>query len=158
MNGENLNESWAEVCSLVKSYEGIDPSQFNAFFSRLQPQAMSVGFLMLTADNDFLKNWIERHYLDYIKRALEEIHQSPFTVVIEVDNTGSTQIQQNATQVTSEARTTESTGQPATIKQGPTAQGGRWKGSSKLSLRQSAYPYGKARCTVITKRKISPLR
>lgn len=102
MNSENLNESWAEVCSLVKSYEGIDPSQFNAFFSRLQPQAMSVGFLMLTADNDFLKNWIERHYLDHIKRALEEIHRAPFTVVVEVDNTSSQTAQSTAqAQVTS---------------------------------------------------------
>ncbi len=87
MNSGNLNENWAEVCALIKTYEGIDPSQINAFFSRLQPQAMSEGFLMLTADNDFIKNWIERHYLDFIKRALLDIFQVPFTVIVEVDTT-----------------------------------------------------------------------
>jgi len=87
VNSENLNENWAEVCALIKTYEGVDPSQINAFFSRLQPQAMSEGFLMLTADNDFIKNWIERHYLDFVKRALFDMFQVPFTVIVEVDDT-----------------------------------------------------------------------
>ena len=48
---------------------------------------MSEGFLMLTADNDFIKTWIERHYVDFIKQALLDLFHSPFTVVIEVDIT-----------------------------------------------------------------------
>lgn len=87
MNNEKLEQIWQDVCSQVKSYNNIDPSQINAFFSRLHPQAMSEGFLMLTADNDFIKTWIERHYVSFIKRALEDLHHVPFTVVIEVDIT-----------------------------------------------------------------------
>lgn len=85
MNTEEINQLWAEVCSRVKSYEGIMASQIDAFFSMLHPQAASDGFIMLTANTDFIKTWIERNYIDYIKRALEELRGVPFTVIIEVD-------------------------------------------------------------------------
>ena len=86
MDSVKLNENWNEVCNLVCSYEGVEPSQFKAFFYRLQPQALSEGFLMLTSDNDFIKSWVERHYLDSIRRALSQLHGGiPFTVIIEVD-------------------------------------------------------------------------
>ena len=85
MDSGKLNENWGEVCRHVKTYENLDASQIDAFFSRLQPQAMSDGFLMLTADNDFIKTWIERHYLDSIKQALIDLFGMPFTVLLEVD-------------------------------------------------------------------------
>lgn len=85
MNSEKLEQVWQEVCDQIKSYNNIDPTQVNAFFSRLHPQAMSEGFLMLTADNDFIKTWIERHYAEFINQALADLYQVPFTVVIEVD-------------------------------------------------------------------------
>lgn len=87
MDSSKLEETWQEVCTQVKSYNNIDPSQINAFFSRLHPQAMSEGFLMLTADNDFIKTWIERHYVSFIKQALVDLYHVSFTVVIEVDIT-----------------------------------------------------------------------
>lgn len=89
MDNETLTQAWNNICNQVKSYNNIDPSQINAFFSRLQPQAMSDGFLMITADNDFIKTWIERHYLTFIKQALEDLYSIPFTVIIEVDTTTS---------------------------------------------------------------------
>lgn len=85
MDSEKLEQVWCALCDQVKSYNNIDPSQINAFFSRLHPQAMSEDFLMLTADNDFIKTWIERHYIDFIKQALMDIYHVVFTVVIEVD-------------------------------------------------------------------------
>ncbi len=87
MNSDKLKKTWEEICVQVKSYNNIDPSQINAFFSRLHPQAMSEGFLMLTADNDFIKTWIERHYADFIKQALLDLFHVPFTLIIEVDIT-----------------------------------------------------------------------
>ncbi|HIW75895.1 MULTISPECIES: chromosomal replication initiator protein DnaA [Gordonibacter] len=87
MDSEKLEQIWREVCDQVKSYNNIDPSQINAFFSRLHPQAMSEDFLMLTADNDFIKTWIERHYLDFIKQALMDLYHTAFTVALEVDIT-----------------------------------------------------------------------
>ena len=85
MNSEEILAAWKSVCDQVLEYDAIDESQMNAFFSRLQPQAMSDGFLMLTADNDFIKTWIERHYSDYIKQALKDLYGTDFTVAIEVD-------------------------------------------------------------------------
>ena len=63
MNSEELKLAWQSVCDQVSNYDAIDASQMNAFFSRLQPQAMSDGFLMLTADNDFIKTWIEKNLI-----------------------------------------------------------------------------------------------
>lgn len=98
MDSGALIENWTNICNKVKTYEGIDASQINAFFSRLEPQAMSEGFLMLTADNEFIKTWIERHYVEVIKRALEDTYGMPFMVIIEVDNTP--RIQQPVAQAT----------------------------------------------------------
>lgn len=85
MNTEEINQLWAEVCNRVKSYEGIIGPQVDALFSQLFPQAASDGFMMLTANTEFIKNFIERHYIDYIKRALEEIRGVPFDVLIGID-------------------------------------------------------------------------
>lgn len=87
MDCSNLEKVWADTCVQVKTYEGVDPSQINAFFSRLHPQAVSEGFLMLTAENEFIKTWIERHYIIIIKQALEDLYFVPFNVLIEVDPT-----------------------------------------------------------------------
>ncbi len=85
MNNDTLEQAWQDICDKVKSYPDVDSSQINAFFSRLQPQAISDGFLMLTTDSDFIKKWIELHFLDVIKRALEDLYSVPFTVSIEID-------------------------------------------------------------------------
>lgn len=85
MNSEEVNREWACVCDKIKDYPTINYSQMSAFFSRLYPQVMSEDFLMLTADNDFIKTWIERHYVDYMKQALKEIHGVDYTIAIEVD-------------------------------------------------------------------------
>ena len=87
MDSETLNERWARICAQVKSYQDIDPSQVSAFFSRLVPQAMSDSFLMLTADNDFIKTWVEQHYTEVIVRALRDLTGVVFAVAIAVDPT-----------------------------------------------------------------------
>ena len=87
MDSETLNEQWARICAQVKSYQDIAPSQVSAFFSRLVPQAMSDSFLMLTADNDFIKTWVEQHYTEVIVRALRDLTGVVFAVAIAVDPT-----------------------------------------------------------------------
>ena len=87
MDSETLNEQWARICAQVKSYQDIDPSQVSAFFSRLVPKAMSDSFLMLTADNDFIKTWVEQHYTEVIVRALRDLTGVVFAVAIAVDPT-----------------------------------------------------------------------
>lgn len=87
MDSEKLNGQWSSICAQVKSYPDIDGSQVDAFFSRLEPQAMSDSFLMLTADNDFIKTWVEQNYLDVIKRALFDMSGVNFAVALAVDPT-----------------------------------------------------------------------
>ena len=91
MDFNDLDAVWKATCEQVKTYSGIDPSQINAFFSRLHPQAASSGFLMLTADNGFIKSWVERHYVGAVKQALEDLAGVPFTVLIEADEPASRQ-------------------------------------------------------------------
>lgn len=85
MDSKELTQAWNTICLKVQSYSYVDSSQVEAFFSRLKPQAMSSGFLMLTADNEFIKNWIGTHYLPAIKDALNDIYGIPYTVLVEVD-------------------------------------------------------------------------
>lgn len=85
MNNEEIIAEWELVCNQVLQYEEINESQMKAFFSRLKPQAMSEGYLMLTADNDFIKTWIEQHYSSYIAQALRDMHGGDYIVEIAVD-------------------------------------------------------------------------
>lgn len=85
MQGEEYQAIWDGIRDHIKEYEGVDAAQTNAFFSRLHLQAFAEGFAMLTADNAFIKKWIEQQYLPLIHRALEDLYHTPFTVEIEVD-------------------------------------------------------------------------
>ena len=85
MNSEELREQWSRVYETVIASDDVDTSQATAFLSRLQPQAMSDSFIMLTADNSWLKSWIEGHYVDHIRQALRDIHGKEYVVAIEVD-------------------------------------------------------------------------
>ena len=85
MKSEEIDREWAEIRSRIKEDPTINTSQMNAFFSRIVPQVMSEDYLLLTADNDFIKTWIERHYVDYMHKALKEMHDVDYVIEIEVD-------------------------------------------------------------------------
>lgn len=102
MDLNELNHIWNSVCDRVKQYDNVSASQINAFFPRLQPQAMSEDFFMLTADTEFIKTWVERHYTEVIKRALFEMYHEDFTVAIEVDFSAS-----SSNQVSHETQTSD---------------------------------------------------
>ncbi|MCI8367997.1 MAG: chromosomal replication initiator protein DnaA [Eggerthellaceae bacterium] len=87
MDSSLLHEYWNNVWLKVKEYDQVDASQVDAFFARLHPQVISDGFFMLTAENEFLKNWVEAHYLGYIGQALQDIFEIPFNVVLAIDST-----------------------------------------------------------------------
>ena len=65
----------------------MNASQIDAFFSRVQLQAASQGFVMFTSDNSFIKDWIEKHYIKDIQQALHDMYGMDFIVQIEVDPT-----------------------------------------------------------------------
>lgn len=88
MDSGTVTDNWNRVKAHITSWDSVDASQVTAFFSRLEPQAMSEGFLMLTADNDFIKSWVEQHYVGLIEKALADLYHVPFTVVVEVNPAG----------------------------------------------------------------------
>ena len=85
MPDDKYEKIWNDVWQHITA-DNIGADQINAFFTRLHPQAFSEGFLMLTADTDFIKKWVETNYLVVIKEALEDLYHKPFTVAIEVDD------------------------------------------------------------------------
>lgn len=94
MNTEELQLAWQRIYDHILTYDTVEQSQAIAFLTRLQPQAMSDGFLMLTTETEFIRDWVERHYSDVIKQALNDLYQIPFTVVFEVNPSQNTQQQE----------------------------------------------------------------
>lgn len=80
-----LTQKWNEVCQKISTYPDVNQSQFNALLTCIQPQAISDGFLLLTTENSFMKTWAEKNFSGVILRALEDLYQIPFTVLIEID-------------------------------------------------------------------------
>lgn len=107
----DYNEIWDGICNQVKSYEEVDAKQVVAFFSRLHLQAFSMGFILLTADNEFIKSWIEKNYITLISRALVDIYGQEFMVEIVVDEAGAPAVPAPAPV----ARPTEPATPPATV-------------------------------------------
>lgn len=88
VDSSNLYETWQLVCNQVKGYDSVNPVQVDAFFSRLQPQAISDGFLIVTADTAFIKSQVERRFMTTIQQALKDLFGIDYLVEIEVDPMG----------------------------------------------------------------------
>lgn len=80
---EQFEKIWQSVAAMVSTYSEVAPSQVDAFFSRVHIQAMSGDFLVITAETDFIKDWVEKYYFHYIQRALEEMFGGDFTILFE---------------------------------------------------------------------------
>ncbi|WP_350454579.1 chromosomal replication initiator protein DnaA [Slackia heliotrinireducens] len=87
MDITDLYATWNSVCNQIKTYSDVNPHQVDAYFSRLHPQAISEGFLVLTADTAFFKMQVEKRYLTHIIQALKDTTGIDFMVEIEVDET-----------------------------------------------------------------------
>lgn len=87
MTDEEIALAWAQVCSHIRTYPDISVGSFDAFFAKLQPRVMSSSYLMLTADNIWVKEWIEKNYKEIIIKALKDITGAVYMVDIEVDPT-----------------------------------------------------------------------
>lgn len=115
--GMDIQEVWDKLIQTIKSYPGVNPSQIDAFFSRIQIQAVSPGFVMLTAGTAFIKEWVERHYVKDIKRALEDLYGVDFLVQIEVDTTAEEEEEGISTAVSPAASAPQSSATSITIPQ-----------------------------------------
>lgn len=83
----DIEEVWSKLISQLKTNPHINASQIDAFFSRVQIQAASLGFVMFTSESEFIKNWLEVHYANEIKQALKDLYDVDFMVMFEVDST-----------------------------------------------------------------------
>ena len=128
MDSNEINLRWSNVRDRVKEYENIDTSQVNAFFSRLHPQVMSDDYLMLTADTEFVKKWIELHYIDTIKKALFDLYDTPFKVDIATDLSAAEKKQPEGKEFRDSPEKAEEASEsyrPKNLKQTPTEYGER---------------------------------
>lgn len=105
----DYDEIWDGICNQVKTYDEVDGKQVVAFFSRLHLQAFSLGFILLTADNEFIKNWIDKNYLSLINRALVDLYHQDFMVEIVVDENGAPAVPAAPTQNQTERATPAAT-------------------------------------------------
>ena len=80
---EQFEKIWQSVAAMVSTYSEVAPSQVDAFFSRVHIQALSGDFLVITAETDFIKDWVEKYYFHYIQRALKEMFGGDFTILFE---------------------------------------------------------------------------
>ena len=85
MNSEEISQTWAQLCSLIRGYDDVSPTAFDAFAARLQPQVMSNNYLMLTTDNTWIRDWIEKTFKQKIIRGLQEMTGETYQVDIEID-------------------------------------------------------------------------
>lgn len=86
-NFSDINQIWNSVIIEVKKLDVDDSQKVDAFLPLLKPQAISQNFLMLTANNTFIKFWVEGHILDLIKKALFNLYNTEFNIQIEIDQT-----------------------------------------------------------------------
>ncbi len=109
----DLEQTWKDLIRQLKSYPNVNASQIDAFFSRVQIQAASPGFMMLTSDNGFIKDWIEKHYMKDIVQALKDLYDVDFSVLIEIDPTSAPVQTPPANAAAANAAPTNSTPAPA---------------------------------------------
>lgn len=91
MDDFQLHEQWIQLCSTLRARHYISDGQFDAFFTQLEPQAISPDEMVLCTINAFVKSWIERNFSNYITTTLQEMYQwSPKISIrlIEPDSAG----------------------------------------------------------------------
>ena len=118
MDTSNLYESWTRICEQIKSYDSMIAPQINAFFARLEPQVMADGFLLVTAESEFIKNEVERRFMALILRALKDLTGVDYLVEIMVDSTPTPVFHPEPTRVTEGDPRSEYGTQPSTAASG----------------------------------------
>lgn len=87
MDSSNLNATWQRICDQIKGYGTVNPLQVDAFFGRLQPQAIADGYIFITADTELIKSMVEKRFMPTLQQALKDLYGIDYLVEIEVDPT-----------------------------------------------------------------------
>lgn len=73
MVAEDVVGLWGQAVSYLNQSTEVNPSQMGIYLNYLIPETLSDGELVVSTDNSFAKNWIERNYYTYIKEAIYAI-------------------------------------------------------------------------------------
>ena len=85
MDSSNLHATWQRICDQIKGYGTVNPLQVDAFFGRLQPQAIADGYIFITADTELIKSMVEKRFMPTLHQALKDRYGIDYLVEIEVD-------------------------------------------------------------------------
>ena len=65
-----INELWEKVLEIVKGE--LSPQSYNSWFSQTKIIRFKDGELTISVPSDFCKDWLEKHYIDFIKNILKD--------------------------------------------------------------------------------------
>lgn len=54
-NFQNIDNVWANIISKIKELDNENQQKVDAFLPLIKPQAISMGFILLTTNNSFIK-------------------------------------------------------------------------------------------------------
>ena len=72
MEGEHI-KLWSEVLGRVK--DDVDDQVFNRWFRPIMPVSLSQDLLRLGVPNEFIKEWIQDRYANFLTSRLNQIAQ-----------------------------------------------------------------------------------
>ena len=65
-----INELWEKVLEIVKGE--LSPQSYNSWFSQTKIIRFKDDELTISVPSDFCKDWLEKHYIDFIKNILKD--------------------------------------------------------------------------------------
>ncbi|GAH63917.1 unnamed protein product, partial [marine sediment metagenome] len=70
MDFTEINELWGKLLEIVKNE--LSPQSYNSWFSQTKIVRFKDGELTISVPSDFCKDWLEKHYIDFIKNILKD--------------------------------------------------------------------------------------
>ncbi len=81
MEFAEIEELWNKILETIK--EELSPQAYNSWFSQTKIVKFSENELIISAPGDFCKDWLEKHYTDFIKDILKRTLSSDDNLKIE---------------------------------------------------------------------------
>ncbi len=70
MDFTEINELWGKLLEIVKNE--LSPQSYNSWFSQTKIVRFKDGELTISVPSGFCKDWLEKHYIDFIKNILKD--------------------------------------------------------------------------------------
>ena len=69
MEFTEIEELWNKILEIIK--EKLSPQAYNSWFSQTKVVKFDDNELIISAPSDFCKDWLEKHYADFVKNILK---------------------------------------------------------------------------------------